>query len=378
MISMKKVIVVIAGILFLSSCKMHKDTGKFTITGEIKNAPDQKVYLEELYFSDKDPQVLDTVDLKGGKFTASTFAPEEGIYRLRLENSKGNGFIFINDISDINFSSDYTNPTLQNTSFDTYANSLLKNFFITLDTQRNMVADADDQLNKLKTDKATDSLVNIATKNYAEKNDAYKNYIIHFIDTVSDPIMAVFALGYTSKMDPNQLAKPVAGLLARFPKNATIASTVTQYNQMVSQFNATPHVGGMAPDINLPDTSGKLFSLKSLLGKYVLVDFWASWCGPCRGENPNVVKAYNQYKDKNFTVLGVSLDNDKQAWIDAINEDKLTWNHISDLQSWNSSVVNLYGFNAIPYNVLLDPQGKIIASDLRGDDLENKLAEVLK
>jgi peroxiredoxin len=375
---MKKSIVVIASILFLFSCKNHKDNGKFTISGEIKNAPDQKVYLEELYFSDKDPQVLDTVDLKGGKFTASTFAPEEGLYRLRLENSKGNGFIFINDKEDIFFTSDYTNPTLENTSFNTSANLLLKNFFTTLDVQRNTVADADAQVDKLKTDKASDSLINIATKNYTEKNDAYKNYIIHFVDTVSDPIMAVFALGYTSKIDPNQLAKPVAGLLARFPKNATIASTVTQYNQMVSQFNATPHVGGMAPDINLPDTSGKLFSLKSLLGKYVLVDFWASWCGPCRGENPNVVKAYNQYKDKNFTVLGVSLDSDKQAWIDAIKADNLTWNHISDLQSWNSSVVNLYGFNAIPYNVLLDPQGKIIAIGLRGDDLENKLAEVLK
>src|ERR1700761_7116776 len=135
---MKKAIVIIAGILFLASCKMHKDNGKFTITGEIKNAPDQKIYLEELYFSDKDPQVLDTVDLKGGKFTASAFAPEEGLYRLRLENSKGNGFIFINDKEDISFESDYNNPTLQNTSFDTYANSLLKNFFTTLDTQRNM------------------------------------------------------------------------------------------------------------------------------------------------------------------------------------------------------------------------------------------------
>ncbi len=372
---MKKVIVVIASALFLFSCKNQADKGKFTITGEIKNAPDQKIYLEELYFSDKDPQVLDTVDLKGGKFSASAFASEEGLYRLRLENSKGNGFIFINDKADISFESDYTNPTLQNTSFNTYANSLLKNFFTTLDTQRNIVADADAAVDKLKTDKATDSLINIATKNFTAKDEAYKNYIIHFIDTVSDPIMAVFALGYTSKIDPNKLAKPVANLTTRFPKNTVIATTVTQYNQLVTQFNATPHVGGIAPDINLPDTSGKLFSLKSLRGKYVLIDFWASWCSPCRHENPNVVAAYNQYKDKNFTVLGVSLDNDKQAWIDAVNADKLTWNHISDLQSWNSSVVNLYGFNSIPYSVLIDPDGKIIAL---GDEWKTKLPEVLK
>ncbi len=128
----------------------------------------------------------------------------------------------------------------------------------------------------------------------------------------------------------------------------------------------------------MPDTSGKSFSLNSLRGQYVLVDFWASWCEPCRNENPNVVKAFNQFKDKNFTVLGVSLDKDKQAWEDAINADKLTWHHISDLQSWNSAAVTLYGFDAIPYNVLIDPQGKIIAIGLRGKDLEDKLTEVLK
>jgi thiol-disulfide isomerase/thioredoxin len=126
------------------------------------------------------------------------------------------------------------------------------------------------------------------------------------------------------------------------------------------------------------DISGKPFSLSQLRGKYVLVDFWASWCGPCRGENPNVVAAYNQYKDKNFTVLGVSLDDDKTGWMNAIAEDKLEWIQISDLKKWRSSVVTSYGFDGIPYNVLVDPQGKIIANNLRGPALQNKLAEVLK
>ena len=109
-----------------------------------------------------------------------------------------------------------------------------------------------------------------------------------------------------------------------------------------------------------------------------MIDFWASWCGPCRGENPNVVAAYNQFKDKNFTVLGVSLDKNKQAWLDAIKEDKLTWQHISDLKYWSSAAAPLYGFDGIPYNVLIDPQGKIIATNLRESALQNKLAEVLK
>jgi peroxiredoxin len=396
---MKKIMLIAVTAILLFSCKNKTDNGKFTVTGEIKNAPDQKVYLEQLYFSQADPQVLDTVDLKNGHFTASALAPEEGLYRIRLENGKESGFIFINDKSDINFTTDLTASGLQSTSFDSYANSILKSFISALDSQTTILNNEDEHLQQLRDKKATekalmpkdgptpeqwkelsetDSILTVTSKDMNEKATAYKSYIIHFIDSVSDPIMAVFALGYTNNIDPNLLSKPVSNLTTRFPKNETIASTVTQYNQIITQYNATPHIGGIAPDINLPDTSGKHFALSSLRGKYVLVDFWASWCGPCRGENPNVVKAFNQFKDKNFTVLSISLDSSKRDWIDAINADNLTWNHISDLQSWNSSVVNLYGFNSIPYNVLIDPQGKIIAQSLRGEDLENKLSEVLK
>jgi peroxiredoxin len=137
-------------------------------------------------------------------------------------------------------------------------------------------------------------------------------------------------------------------------------------------------LGQQAPEIEMNDITGSPFKLSSLKGKYVLVDFWASWCAPCRAENPNVVAAYQKYKDKNFTILGVSLDNDKANWETAIKDDKLTWNHISDLKQWESPVVAQYQFDGIPFNVLLDPQGKIVASSLRGAELEKKLEEVLK
>ncbi|MDE1192774.1 MAG: TlpA disulfide reductase family protein [Arachidicoccus sp.] len=126
------------------------------------------------------------------------------------------------------------------------------------------------------------------------------------------------------------------------------------------------------------DVNGKPVSLSDFKGKYVLVDFWASWCGPCRAENPNVVKAYNKYKDKNFTVLGVSLDQSADSWKEAIAKDNLTWTEVSDLKYWKNEAAAKYGIQAIPANFLIDPNGIIIGHNLRGDDLDNKLAEVLK
>ena len=119
-------------------------------------------------------------------------------------------------------------------------------------------------------------------------------------------------------------------------------------------------------------------SLSSFKGKYVLVDFWASWCGPCRQENPNLVKAFNRFKNQNFTVLGVSLDRpgNKEKWLKAIHNDGLAWTHVSDLNFWNSKTAALYVVRAIPQNFLLDPNGKIIGKNLRGEDLENKLEEL--
>ena len=130
-------------------------------------------------------------------------------------------------------------------------------------------------------------------------------------------------------------------------------------------------------DFTQNDTTGKPVQFVNFKGKYVLVDFWASWCGPCRGENPNVLKAYNEYKDKNFTVVGISLDDKADSWEKAIREDNMPWTQLSDLKGWKNELANYYGIQGIPSNFLVDPDGKIVAKDLRGEALHAKLAELL-
>ena len=137
-------------------------------------------------------------------------------------------------------------------------------------------------------------------------------------------------------------------------------------------------IGQVAPDFSLPDTAGVSVSLADFRGKYVLLDFWASWCPPCRRENPNVVKAYEENKDKNFTIIGISLDNNREKWLKGIADDHLTWTHLSDLKYWDSEIPALYGVRAIPSNMLLDPNGVIIAKDIREEALHETLREVLK
>ncbi|GDX52320.1 thiol:disulfide interchange protein [Bacteroidota bacterium] len=344
-----------------------------------------KIYFDELEYNKV--TTLDTAAIGAeGQFRFEGFLSHLGLYRIRYNNKNSVFLVLDKNSAAIEVEADTSDFFVKPYSVKGSGSSeqFLK-FFTDVSAIYKSINEVSTKLND-STVALTDSAKQEINDEIQMRTDAGRKWISNYIDTVSNPVIAVFALSnfLNPDMDKETFEKFVVKAKSKYtdvPMVNDFAKDVDIAFKKMNRKEGEPLFanGTQLPEINMADVNGNNISLALLKGKYVLVDFWASWCGPCRAENPNVVAAYNNYKDKGFTVYSISLDDDKDKWKQAIAKDKLAWQyHVSELKGWESNIVHEFGINAIPTNYLIDKDGKIIASNLRGKELENILAQSLK
>ena len=371
---MKKIALVVFAALLVIACKKEG----FEITGLAEGVENgKKVYLETQ--SDAGPVSLDTAVVENGKFKFEgklkhgielafvTIETLNGSVPMILENG---------DIS-IQFNKDTIQNskiggTNNNDKFQSYNNESQVIY------KRMMKFQVDNQQKMMETQQAQDTItINTMMKEYNKFQDDMNEQSKKFISKNPDALVSCLLL--ENFLMRNYLTpEEVKGYFEKLDKSVVDSKSGKNIKKMLDTMTAV-NIGSVAPAFSAPSPEGKMISLKESMGKVTLIDFWASWCGPCRQENPNVVAMYNELHDKGLNIIGVSLDKegDAEAWKAAIAKDGLTWNHISNLKHWKEPIAEQYNVKSIPATFLLDASGKIVAKDLRGEELKAKVKELL-
>ena len=329
---MKKTITFFATIFLLFGNVYAQNLSPLKLSGTIKDVQDGKIYLQQ--FNNKIFDTIDSAIIENGKFQFSKTVQLPELYGITLDKNKTPFYIFLENAP--------ISIALDTASY--YKNTVIKG-----------------------------SKSQIRYEDFRTRPVDLK--IEDFIQEDPSSIVSAYVLyrNFSYRLSPEEIIANVN----RLDNTLQTTQYVTVLNDLAKTME-TVLPGKKAPDFISTTPTGAIDRFSDHLGKgYILLDFWAAWCGPCRRENPNVVAAFQKYKDRGFTVYGVSLDRDKDSWLKAIEDDKLTWPHVSDLTFWNSKAAAIYGVRAIPSNFLIAPNGEIVARNLKGEDLHKKLEELL-
>ncbi len=358
-----------------NACQNAAAADGYEVSGQLKNAPAGTVLHLSALVSNQFVEKGQAKTDAAGKFALKGLAAAPGIFQLKVDEAN-QVLLLLDNTTRVQLSGDAKSLPATYSVKGSKDAEVLRQLTRVMQGTKAQLDGLSQRYNAAGQAGKADSMAAIEKQYYVIQggNTAkVKTLIRHNAASV----VSGFAVGaFLNPEEEFQFADSVAAVQRKANPDSPFAKELTA---RLEPMRATA-TGTQAPEINLPTPEGGTLALSSLRGKYVLIDFWASWCGPCRQENPNVVKAYNQFKDKGqgFTIYSVSLDQDKAKWLKAIAADGLTWHHVSDLAGWNSVAGAAYGVKAIPQSFLIDPQGKIIAKNLRGAALAAKLAEVLK
>ncbi|MBN1181469.1 MAG: TlpA family protein disulfide reductase [Bacteroidales bacterium] len=361
---MKKILIIFS--FFVSFlCLKAQDT--FTLTGKITNGDITSV---DFIDAAKKQPAIKTKVTNEGLFSINSDMPYPGYYYLTV--GQKSLIVIIHPGDKIHLEIDATdiyNKVKVEGSEDT---KLVYNALIDFNKYIKQLDSINTLISEYKANSETEKM-NEQIKKYQILVVEKDNFVRDLINNNKSSLASLLFIDNFKLPDEYELFKMLStSLLEQYPDNIYVLDFEKRVN--AESFLA---VGTEAPEISLPNPEGEMISLSAFRGKVVLIDFWASWCGPCRRENPNMVRIYKDYKEKGFEIYGVSLDNSKDKWVATIASDRMSWVHVSDLKYWNSEAAKAYKVSSIPYTVLLDTEGKIIAKGLRGEALEKKLDEML-